>query len=396
MTLLGKRLALVAGVFVFTAIGLFATLELFFDSRIPSEIVDFKPTVFRAKADGECFYSIGDQLKRSNEIDPQAPTLVRGRIMNFVVAPDNQKIAVVVDGRLVIVGTQSVLRRIEPVGSIYRQPKPIGKTFFRDDNFQWARDSRVLYLIRDEYYESQGSQLYSNKGELWKYDIASGAFELVLKPFQSYSYFLGIRGGIYFSTPTPTGDLHLKYFDGYRVINIEGSAASDVSRDQLGKGIEEVPFFSFSVQDYERVLRVHGGVELTAAHDGPQELIIRHKPYLALTKGRGLKGEYYYCSDMLRSVFLPGDRYFLFNTRYCGNYNGQILIDTHSGQYERLPPETAIYRTLDTAAHSRTGSPAQEFWSSNRIGRNERDMHVTWPLRSGSIVGNPAPIHMNE
>ena len=39
-----------------------------------------------------------------------------------------------------------------------------------------------------------------------------------------------------------------------------------------------------------------------------------------------LKG-HYYCNEMLRSVFLPGDRYFLFNLPYCGNYNGKLLID---------------------------------------------------------------------
>jgi hypothetical protein len=177
-----------------------------------------------------------------------------------------------------------------------------------------------------------------------------------LKPFQSYSYFLGIRGGIYFSTPTPTGDLALKYFDGNIVSDIEGSTKVDVNRDRLrlGKGAEEVPFFSFSIHEYERVL--YGdrygdrGVELIETPNGQQELTIGHKPYLALTKGKGIKGDYY-CSEMLRSVFLPGDRYFLFNARYCGNYNGQLLIDTHSGQYERLPPETAVYRTLNTDAH---------------------------------------------
>jgi hypothetical protein len=352
----GKRLALIACVFAFIVIGLFAVLALFFvpDGGTPSEIVDFIPTVFRAKADGEFFYSIGDQLKRSKEIDPQAPTLVRGRITNFVVAPDNQKIAVVADGQLLIVGTQSVLQRIEPVGSIYidsiyRRPKPIGKRFFRDDNFRWARDSKTVYLIRDEYYASRGSQLYSSKGELWKYDIETDPFDLVLKPFRSYSYFLGIRGGVYFSTPTPAGDLQLKYFDGYSVTDIEGSTVSDVNRDELGKGAEEAPFFSFSIQDYQQVLLAYGGVELTEASNGQLELIIRHKPYLALTKGKGMKG-HYYCSDMLRSVFLPGDRYFLFNAN-CGNYNGQILIDAHSGQYERLPPETVVYRTLNTDTH---------------------------------------------
>ena len=76
-------------------------------------------------------------------------------------------------------------------------------------------------------------------------------------------------------------------------------------------------------------------------------MVIRDKPYLAVTQGKGLKGAYY-CSEMLRSVFLPGDRYFLFNARYCGNYNGQLLIDTLTGKYQRLPVDSIVYLTLNT------------------------------------------------
>jgi hypothetical protein len=46
-----------------------------------------------------------------------------------------------------------------------------------------------------------------------------------------------------------------------------------------------------------------------------------------------LKG-HYYCNEMLRSVFLPGDRYFLFNLPYCGSYNGKLLIDAVTGKYQ--------------------------------------------------------------
>ena len=78
-------------------------------------------------------------------------------------------------------------------------------------------------------------------------------------------------------------------------------------------------------------------------------MVIRDKPYLTVTQGKGFKGTYY-CSQMLRSVFLPGDRYFLFNfnARYCGNYYGQLLIDTLTGKYERLPADSIVYLTLNT------------------------------------------------
>jgi hypothetical protein len=51
---------------------------------------------------------------------------------------------------------------------------------------------------------------------------------------------------------------------------------------------------------------------------------------------------------MLRSVFLPGNRYFLFNVPYCGNYKGQLLIDTMTGGYQRLPRDCRVYLTLNT------------------------------------------------
>jgi hypothetical protein len=75
--------------------------------------------------------------------------------------------------------------------------------------------------------------------------------------------------------------------------------------------------------------------------------VIRGLSYLTFTQGKGLKGPYY-CSESLRSVFVPGDRYFLFNVPYCGNYNGQLLIDTLTGKYESLPADSVVYLTLNT------------------------------------------------
>jgi hypothetical protein len=49
----------------------------------PSKIVDFHLTSFQAKANAHFFYSIGDELKNSDELSPQARTLLRGKIENF-------------------------------------------------------------------------------------------------------------------------------------------------------------------------------------------------------------------------------------------------------------------------------------------------------------------------
>ena len=181
---------------------------------VPSNIVDFHPTQFRAKGDTRFFFSVGDELKYADEINPQAATLLRGHIDNFLVSPNRTKIAAVASGALLIVSADgSAVRQVATVDSIYKKAKPMGRSFFRDEGFQWSEDSKQLYLIKDEYYESKGSQLYSSKGELWRYDVQHGNLQLVLKPFPAYNYFFGSKSGIYFSVPTETGDLRLRYFD---------------------------------------------------------------------------------------------------------------------------------------------------------------------------------------
>ena len=314
----------------------------------PSTIVNFHPTNFRVKADKDFFYSIGDELKVSDDLNPQAPTLLRGEVRDFLVSPDTTMIAVVANGHLLVVGREApMVREVAVVDSIYREPKPIGQHFYRNDDFQWSKDSRNLYIIRDEYYESKGSQLFSSKGELWTYDIQKRSLQLVLKPFPAFTYFFGRNGGIYFSVPTENGDLQLKYFDGSRVTDVDTPNTWAVSPEQLSAKFVESPFFSFSILDYQRIVLPEKAFSLVDDRQGGLERVeIASKPYLTLTQGEGLKGPFH-CSDTLRSVFLPGDRYFLFNV-YCDNYEGQLLIDTVTGDYQKLPQKTRVYVTLNT------------------------------------------------
>ena len=315
---------------------------------IPPTIADFRPTDFPVKADSGFFYSIGDDLKHSDGLNLQAPNLWRGEVRDFQVSPDNTKLAVVANGRLLVVSPERpTVHEVAPVDSIYREPEPMGQYFYRDDDFQWSEDSRYLYLIRDKYYESKGSQLFSSNGELWRYGVQTGDLQLVLKPFPAYTYFFGRNGGIYLSVPTERGDLQLKYFDGYHVTDVGTPNTSSIPPDQLSANSVETPFFSFSSVDYQKTVIAEKEVELVIdQQDGSEELQIAKKSYLAFARGGGRK-EALYCADISSGIFLPGDRYFLFGAS-CKNYDGQLLVDTETGNYKKLPQKTRVYPVMNT------------------------------------------------
>lgn len=371
MTRVRKRLAIGASVVILVAVAAPAIWHLFLGwlldiHSVSSKIVDFRPVSFEAEANTRFFYSVGNELKYSDRIDPKAPTLFRGQVGNFLVSPDNKKIAFVANGQLVAVGAEAGLWQMTAVDSGFREPKPVGVQFFRDDDFQWSIDSNVLYLKRDEYHQLQEppfkDQLWKydlvSRQELWKYDLGARTLRLVLKPFPATKYFFGKGDGIYFSVPTDSGDLQLRYFDGKHIRDIAEPGASNIPTGRLSPDFLESPFASFSIVDYERNLLPSKGVELVADRDsgqpvGPERLLIRGHSYLALTQGTGWLGKRYYCSELLGSVFLPGDRYFLLNLPNCGNYQGQILIDTFTGKYEPLPANSVVYLTLNTDTYRR-------------------------------------------
>lgn len=332
------------GAIIVLSLGAVAFLWFTFDSNyVPSNIVNFHPTTFSAKADKTFFYSIGDELKYSDEITLAAPTLLRGHITDFLVSPDRKRIAAVANGTLYIVSPEeNSFKQVTRVDSIYRKPKPIGQSSFRDEEFQWSRDSKSLYLVKDEFYESKGSQLFSRKGELWRFDLGSGKLELVLKPFPAFTYFFG-KKGIYFSVPTKAGDLRLRYFDGQTLMDIGDVNAYDIPRKELVDG--DSAFFSFSFS-HNNPLFSSGGSLRELQEKGPQEFLIGDKSYLSFTLGEGMKGPFY-CSNLYNSVFLPGGRYYLLNVG-CDNFDGQLLIDRVTGKYQQMPKDTRVYLALTT------------------------------------------------
>jgi len=47
-----------------------------------------------------------------------------------------------------------------------------------------------VYFLRDKFYRSKGSQLFSEFGELWKLDVASGEQKMVIRPFRGFQIIL--------------------------------------------------------------------------------------------------------------------------------------------------------------------------------------------------------------
>jgi hypothetical protein len=342
-----RGLAFVGGVVALLSIGLLSWCSFLVPQ---SNIVDFRPSRFEARAARPFFYSIGRDLKYGDHIDTASPTLLHGEISDFLVSPNGDEIAVVANGWLTIVGSNGTsLRRVAHVDTIYREPKPIGQHFYRDDEFQWTRDSQSLYLIGDTYYGSVGSQLFSDKGELWKYDVRNGRFSPILRPFRAYNYFFDRHGGIYYSEPDRQGSIWLKYFDGVRVRDI---GVSDKVTIDPSNGPIDSPFFSFSDVDYawhllDSILLPFGARLVEDPKKHIEGFLVGRKRYLTVTRGQGIKGPYY-CLDLTEGVFLPGVRFFLLNMPRCKNYNGQLLFDMETGEYQRLPTDTRVYTTLNT------------------------------------------------
>jgi hypothetical protein len=290
---------------------------------------------------------MGDDLRYADQLTVDSPTLLHEKISRFLVSPDGDKIAVVAGGQLKIVsGDSSAIRAVAPVDSIYKKPKPMGERFFRDQGFQWSEDAKFLYLIKDEYYQSKGSQLFSAKGELWRYELATGNLSLVIKPFQAFEYFFGVENGIYYSIPDAAGSLQLKHFNGSESRNISRAGKLIIPKEMIEPDTLTSIFYSFSLSNYQNDILPKKGVRFRSASKDQMDFFISDKKFLTTKVGQGFKGPYF-CVDSSRGVFLPGDHYYLLNAS-CGNFDGELLLDIATGDYMALKKDVRVYVTENT------------------------------------------------
>lgn len=315
----------------------------------PPELEEFTPVEFQESVDSKFFFSIGDELKYSDSLDPQSKTLLQGKLKLVVPSPDNKLAAVVLDDRLVVVsGAGSYVHEVARVDSIFEEPKPIGTAFVRDGEYQWSLDSQSLYLIKDEFYELDRAQLFSAKGELWRFDVNEKVMSPVLVPFQASSLFLGTSGRIFFSIPDEHGNLVLHAYDGVEVTNLEVLNYEVADLGKLSPESSEKYFYSFSFSEYQAYILATKGVSLQQENK-IETLSVNGIEILRSSEGQMFKGPFY-ASEMFRSVFLPGDRYLLLNI-HSGAFQGQLLVDSSVGAYKTLPANTLAYPTMNTAVY---------------------------------------------
>jgi hypothetical protein len=138
----------------------------------------------------------------------------------------------------------------------------------------------------------------------------------------------------------------MRYFDGRVTKDVGEVGAWTIPKGQLASGFSESPFFSFSDIAFNELYARGFNLPIDGQH-GPQRLAIGERSYLALSEGEGFKGPFY-CSDWRSSIYLPGDRFLLFSVPHCGNYAGQLLVDTKTGLYETLPKDSRVYLTFNT------------------------------------------------
>src|SRR5690606_20969302 len=168
-------------------------------------------------------------------------------------------------------GPAAVTTKIVPVASLHPKQKPIGTAFFRDTGFQWSPDSQRFYLIKDEYYDTLGSQLFSKKGELYTYDIADHELVKVLAPFQGAKVAFGPNGRIIYAQPTPTGDLELKSFDGTKLQDVRLMNDRSLWIQGHAEPLHAPLFYTFRWTEYRHKVLEQKGVETRVGHRSAEE-----------------------------------------------------------------------------------------------------------------------------
>lgn len=314
----------------------------------PSAIVNYSPNEFAEKAEKPFFYSIGNELRFGDHIEANSRVLFNGSLHSVIPSPDSKWVLVVSDDVLWLLGNDgSAPVRITKVEDI-RMGRARGQEFFRYTEIQWAENSSHFYLIKDETYNSKGSQLFSIHGELTEYDIATGKMRKVFAPFRAFRYFVAEGVGVFFGEANDQGDVILKVRQGDTSAVVTEISPKAFQANDKATSFSTIPFYSFSLNEYaDEILRTKG-MSLEVEGQGPRigHLSINGRQIISVTEGSGLKGPYFGFQS-IHSGFLPGERYFMLNL-HTGTFRGQLLLDLETGLYKPLSKDTRVYRNINT------------------------------------------------
>jgi len=327
-------------------------------------IVVYKPSEFTEQASKPFFFSIGKKLKYGTAISEEVPTVLEGKLFGGELravypSPDQTKAVAVTGGKLYLVDPgkpPGIL--LDPFVSWLEGRKiPIGETYYNYAHIQWDPASRFIFITRDKIQEPPMNpesfhQRNNMNQALIRIDttqshsivevIPAGQFRTTFGPL-----FIG-DDVICFDSGDDKGDVYLKCIVAGKV-HIVQTVLPDkiVFTDGL---VLNGRMFMTSRQDHVSgdVLMVESGFHMTKRKDSlVVDLLHKNRPDSPMLSVEGAidkKGQF---KDGVQGTVLPGGRYAFLHV-----WNKNILLDSETGSYKELPPNTRVYQNVNSRDHA--------------------------------------------
>lgn len=323
----------------------------------PLGISNYQPSQFIENADSPFFYSIGKRVKYGSRIDESAPALfegswLNGDIINVYPSPDNQKAAIVSNGRLYIVETwKPLLLVLENVGSYDPKSLDEGDVYFKWPTLQWHPNSRFIYIAKDKK-QKMWEQMFSKHAVLVRVDIEnSSVIEESIVDFRSSDYFFVGPDSMCFNYAPDDGSLIWKCSTPNGISQARSLDSTGIHLDN-GVVLNEQRFLSYTPNIYESaVWMARYGFSVRQINERQDALFHKDAPnilLLTLNTTRNIKGHRVNGIHQSGGSVLPGGRYLLLNMVGALASQRQILFDRMSGHYRKLPKGTRVYRNLNS------------------------------------------------
>lgn len=360
-------------------------LATFNKGSYPPELIDFKPTEFEYKIEGNFYYSIGDDhyFSSSGVIDPDSQyvfsaDMPKDKCYTIEVAPDASHIA--------YIDEQNCLNIRNYSGELLYHQHGFTVCSILDSNFsgkymgstiRWSADSRYLYFVK--YKEAE----LSYHMELKKYSIVNNEVTQEITIPASYTdcfylspdskfFFIKLRDdekgedGL-FKYSLETGRCTEKYFR-TTACNIALNPAEILTTYSPGM---------FSDNAYNKNIVIKQEYIGDDTYCLIADSCHNKKRIFEFKLGYQSFKNFHYGFHAIK-YFLPGDRYFIFcvdNDIKEPKYAGSYLVDSQTGQYMKIQDNIRFHFFIKS---KRGFKLKQELWPITRSRFTDERLQDPW------------------
>jgi len=347
--------------------------------KMSNGIVNYRPASFTEIPSSEpFFFSIGKKLKFGNTISEDAPTVFEGEFMYgnskdgltwVFVSPDQKKAAITSKGKLYLAeaGKPTILV-LNNVRTGLEDDYKAGEIIYDPFNIQWDAHSSAIFIKQDIKPPSMVSPT-SHNSKLVRIDITDPKKVVEVVPdFYSWHYFLVGDNDVCFDYSQYNAGIVWKCSHDGISKNVRSFEENSVTFED-GTSIKGSPFLSYNFAA-GGLLLTQNGFSLRQTPDFHTELYSKNIPDKPIFS---VEGDRNYRDGMSGGSALP-------NGKYAVLYmlKGEVLIDGTTGKYKELPPNTRVFRNLNTAVYK---DPKINLFDINSVQSLQR-------TRSGAEVVN--------